>query len=372
MPILRTLLACLSVAQLSLCALTPVNYGAFTQTATYSLANQLDVFTANGLNVTYLQIPNSTYGYAQLLSGGYDILTGTADNAVSLRFNQNKTVTILGELDGGPDLAIASVPGITEVTQLRGKALMVDSATSGYAYVLRKVLGLYGLKLEDGDYTFQVSSRVGSLTGRCAKLIVPAIQVVGSTNIRYQYLTAGSLPNGTAVYATILTYPFTAEAEAQTPPLNILARVSDFVNPFASSAFTVSQDSLTNSTKKDVYTRFLASFLQANKLLADPTKSKCAIAAIAKHLNVTTAVAKAEYAAATAKDTGETVTNGTFAVNRQGLLNVIDVRGQFGGFAAAPADFNYAEAIVPGTGMLIDDGVRLAAAAVKSSFKPKC
>lgn len=179
------------------------------------------------------------------------------------------------------------------------------------------------------------------------------------------------MPNGTAVYATILTYPFTAEAEAQTP-LNILARVADFVNPFASSAFTVSQDSLANSTKKDIYTRFLTSFLQANKLLADTSKSKCAIAAIAKQLNVTTAVAKAEYAAATAQDTGETVTGGTFAVNRQGLLNVIDVRAQFGGFAAAPADFSYAGAIVSGTGMLVDDEVRLAAANVKSSFKPKC
>lgn len=161
---LSTLFAGLSVAYIGLtAALTHVNYGAFTQTATYSIANQLGYFTANGLNVTYLQIPNSTYGYNQLLSGGYDILTGTLDNAVSLRFNQNKTITVIGELDGGPDLAIASVPGITDVTQLRGKALMVDSATSGYAYVLRKLLGLYGLDLERGDYTFQVKlSSAGS------------------------------------------------------------------------------------------------------------------------------------------------------------------------------------------------------------------
>jgi len=32
---------------------------------------------------------------------------------------------------------------------------MVDSAASGYAYVLRKILSLYGLRLENGDYTFQ-------------------------------------------------------------------------------------------------------------------------------------------------------------------------------------------------------------------------
>jgi len=152
----HTLLPCLAFSGFALSTLTPVNYGAFTQTATYSIANQYGFFTATGLNVTYLQIPNSTYGYSQLLSGGYDILTGTADNAVSLRFNQNKTVTVLGELDGGPDLSIASIPGITEISQLRGKALMVDSATSGYAYALRKILSLYGLKLENGDYSFQV------------------------------------------------------------------------------------------------------------------------------------------------------------------------------------------------------------------------
>lgn len=138
--------------------LDAVSYGAFTQTATYSIANQLGIFEANGLDVTYLQIPNSTYGYGQLLSGGYDILRGTIDNAANLCFNDNDTLTVLGQLDGGPDLVIASILNITSVQELRGKALMVDNAVSGYAYVLRKVLSLYGLRLENGDYTFQVCS----------------------------------------------------------------------------------------------------------------------------------------------------------------------------------------------------------------------
>ena len=137
-------------------ALTNVNYGAFTQTATYSIANQLGFFTAYGLNVTYLQIPNSTYGYAELLNGGYDIATGTLDNAINLRFNSNKNLTVIGQLDQGPELSIAAIPNITDPTQLQGLALMVDSPVSGYAYILRKVLSLYGLYLENGDYTFQV------------------------------------------------------------------------------------------------------------------------------------------------------------------------------------------------------------------------
>ena len=137
-------------------ALSPLNYGAFTQTATYSIANQLGFFTANGLNVTYLQIPNSPAGYASLLNGQYDIITATIDNTVNFRFNSQKAITVLGQLDQGPDLVIASVKSITSVNDLKGKSIMVDNPTSGYAYLLRKVLSLYGLVLGT-DYTFDVS-----------------------------------------------------------------------------------------------------------------------------------------------------------------------------------------------------------------------
>jgi ABC-type nitrate/sulfonate/bicarbonate transport system substrate-binding protein len=136
--------------------LIPVKYGAFTQTASYSIANQLGYFTAAGLNVTYLQIPNSPYGYAQLLSGGYDVLTGTIDNAVNLRFNAHKNLTVLGQLDGGSDLVIASTQSIKNVADLKGKSIIVDSPVSGYAYILRRVLSAFGLELQNGDYTFQV------------------------------------------------------------------------------------------------------------------------------------------------------------------------------------------------------------------------
>ena len=146
----------LNVLALSVVAVDFVRYGAFTQTATYSIASQLGFFTSLGLNVSYLQIPNSTYGYNELLNGGYDILTGTIDNAVNLRFVSKKSVTVLGQLDGGPDLVIASIPQIKSILDLKGKSLMVDSPVSGYAYVLQKILSLFGLSLGNGDYSFQV------------------------------------------------------------------------------------------------------------------------------------------------------------------------------------------------------------------------
>lgn len=112
--------------------------------------------------------------------------------------------------------------------------------------------------------------------------------------------------------------------------------------------------------------------MQANKFLADPANTNCSVQAIATQLNASRVVAQAEYAAATAPDTGETISNSTFAVNRQGLLNVIDVRDQFGGFAGVPADFDFADAIVPGTGKLIDDSVRLSALGIAANYTPHC
>jgi len=123
----HTILLCIPVTY----AATLFNYGAFTQTATYSIANQLGFFTAYDLNVVYNQVPNSTFAYNQVLNGGYDLLTGTIDNAVNLRFNSQRNVTVLGQLDQGPDLVLASIPSITTVEQLRGKPLIVDSPVSG-------------------------------------------------------------------------------------------------------------------------------------------------------------------------------------------------------------------------------------------------
>ena len=174
------------------------------------------------------------------------------------------------------------------------------------------------------------------------------------------------------MYATILSYPFTAELAFVAGPNkpNILATISDYIQPFTSTAFQVVQSSLSNATEKALLTRVLSSFYAANAFLADPKNEKCVTAAIAKQLNVSAAVAQAEYVAATDPLTGET-SQQMFEVSRQGLLNVIDVRGQFGGFANLTG-FNFAAAIVPGMGQLIDYSIRDAAVNATSTYKPKC
>ncbi|KAL7965077.1 hypothetical protein HDV63DRAFT_398152 [Trichoderma sp. SZMC 28014] len=346
--ILASLVACSQ-------ALDTVQYGAFTVTATYSVANQLGFFTKNGLNVVYSQVPNSTAAFASILSGEYDILTATVDNALNYRFNQNKNVTVIGQLDQGPDLVLASIPSITTVEQLKGKPIIVDSPVSGYAYLLQDVLSGYGLSLANGDYYFMT---------------------VGGTSQRYSALVNEALPNGTAVYATILTYPFTAEGEAlptgEAP--NILARISDVIAPVTSSAFTIREPSLSNRTETALLTRFMTSMLAANRFLLNPKNKACSIQAIAQQLGVSQAIATQEYGSATNPISGEiSPPLNDFTVNQTGIMNDVVIRSKFGGFTVA-SGFNFTEALIPGHGKLIDYSVKNAAVAEyhRRPFKGNC
>jgi hypothetical protein len=131
---------------------------------------------------------------------------------------------------------------------------------------------------------------------------------------------------------------------------------------------------LANATKVALITRFMTAFYEASVFLANPENQRCSIGAIAAQLNVSTDVAASEYALATDPVTGETKWPGAnnFMVNRQGLLNVIDLRGQFGGFANNTVRFDFADAILPGVGKFIGYTIRDKAIAAASDYKSKC
>nr|WOD46455.1 hypothetical protein [Trichoderma atroviride] len=197
------------------------------------------------------------------------------------------------------------------------------------------------------------------------RLSPPSSTTVGGTPQRYSALVNKVLPNGTAAYATILTYPFTVEGEAlpaeETP--NILARISEVIAPVTSSAFTIRESSLSNKTEADLLTRFMASMHAANRFLLNPKNKACSIQALAKQLRVSQAVATQEYASATNPISGEiSPPLNDFTVNQTGIMNDVTVRNRFGGFTV-PSGFNFMEALIPGAGKLIDYSIRNAAAA---------
>lgn len=209
-----------------------------------------------------------------------------------------------------------------------------------YSYALRKILSLYGMS-EFEDYT---------------------LQTVGGTPLRYAALTSGSLPNGSAAFAAILTYPFTAMGQELTNnPLNILARISDFISPYASRELAIPSSTLNSTTKLPLVTTFYKSFYEANVFLQNASNKPCVISSLMTNLNISMTTAENEYLAATNNLTGETMPElDNFSVSPQGILNIIDLRSQFGGFPNISADFDFVDALAPGPNNLIDYSVQSA------------
>jgi hypothetical protein len=192
---------------------------------------------------------------------------------------------------------------------------------------------------------------------------------VGGTNLRYVDLVAGVLPNGTEVFATVVTYPFTALGESlpieQRP--NILARVSDIVKPISSTSLAVRQASLDDPEKRDLLVRFLCAMYTANLILNDPCNKVCVAAAIQKQLDIEASTAALDYTAAVNNVLGEISPGDNFTVSQLGLRNIINIRREFNGFTGVPTGFNFTEAIAPGVGNLIDYSIRDKAVA---KFRP--
>lgn len=147
-------------------------------------------------------------------------------------------------------------------------------------------------------------------------------------------------------------------------PLPILANITDFISPLLDEVFVATDANIDVAIAKDTGTttpliRAMAALLSANAFLT--SNANCSISAIAADLNTSLSLARQQYIAATTPGIGETSSD-NFEVSRLALLNGIDLRAQVaGGFAGAGPDFDFADAIIPGPGKIIDDRVRDAA-----------
>lgn len=164
----------------------------------------------------------------------------------------------------------------------------------------------------------------------------------------------------------MMTWPFTAYGSGIPAPntLNVLARVSDFVNPYTSNVWTVSTNTTQNMHKRKLLTRFLVAMIGANRWLAQRDNALGAVASLASVLNITNSLAFCEYLGATNPDTGETsaAQNGDFSFKHQDVLNVIQTRSLSAGWAANMLrGFSFADAIVPRAGGVLDYSIRDAA-----------
>ena len=119
-------------------------------------AQKQGYFAQNGVEVHLTPTPGSEFQLKSLIEGKFDLGMTAIDNVIAYQEGQGEA-----KVDVKPDLfafmggdngflRLVTVPEVKTYAALKGKQLTVDARTTGYAFVLEKMLEKGGLK--DSDY----------------------------------------------------------------------------------------------------------------------------------------------------------------------------------------------------------------------------
>lgn len=280
-----------------------IRMGIFARSLPMLAASAKGFYAKYNLDVQYLQVTSSTQQFQYLRDDQYDVIQTSPDNVANYRLNTSNPLgaTIDQQMfvgfDSGQYLVLAARPGITSPADLRGKKLAVDALTSGFAYVLYKIMLQYGL-VRDVDYQ-----------------VVP----VGGVVQRYNGLLAGDFD------ATLLSSGFETRAANQGYPL--LDSVADIADPYLGSAAAAKTSWL--RSHRDVATRFVKAYIEASEWSFNPANREEAIGLLMTLPNTSRELAEQLYTIQVTEGVGN-IRNGE--IDRKALYNVLALRKEFNGF----------------------------------------
>lgn len=135
-------------------------------------AQQQGYFASNGVEVHLTPTPGSEYQLKSLIEGKFDLAMTAIDNVIAYDEGQGEAsvsakpnlVVVMGGDNGF--LRLVTVPEVASYAALKGKSLTVDARTTGYAFVLEKMLQLGGLSA--GEYELV---KVGGVLARFEDLM---------------------------------------------------------------------------------------------------------------------------------------------------------------------------------------------------------
>ena len=111
------------------------------------VAAEKGFFAAHGLQVTLEFTPNSVEMVKNVMADRYQIAMTAFDNIVAYQEGQGEVALpqapdFFAFMGGDPGfLNVMAVPGIESLADLAGKEASVDAMTTGFAFVLREILG---------------------------------------------------------------------------------------------------------------------------------------------------------------------------------------------------------------------------------------
>lgn len=221
-------------------------------------AQQQGYFTNNGVEVRVTFTPGSEYQLKSLIEGKFDLAMTAIDNVIAYDEGQGEasvsTAPDLVVVMGGDNglLRLVTLPEVTSYVALKGKALTVDARTTGYAFVLEKMLRLGGLR--EGEYDLV---KVGGVLARFEDLM------------RHNH--AG----------TLLLSPFEVSAEAK--GFNVLGSAIDsFAGHYQGLVATTRREWAKAHARELI--GYIRGYIAGLGWLYDPRNKDAAIALLREHL----------------------------------------------------------------------------------------
>lgn len=252
--------------------MTPVSVVSFPSPHDWPIwvAQEKGYFERNGLSVSLTPTPDSKFQLTGLIEGSFDIAMTGIDNVIAYTEGQGEARTqakadifaFMGASNKG-FLRLVTSPEVKSYTDLKGKQLSVDAQTTGYAFVLRKLLQEGGLEASDVEFV-----SVGGLRQRFDALI--------------KNKQAG----------TLLISPL--HAAAQHKGFNVLANVEDVLGHYQASVGAARRDWAKHNQAELV--GYIRAYTDAIKWLRDPANKAQAIAILSKNMpNLTEPMASQTY-----------------------------------------------------------------------------
>jgi ABC-type nitrate/sulfonate/bicarbonate transport system substrate-binding protein len=213
------------------------------------VARDQGFFADQGLEVEIIYTNGSVPQVAGLVHGEYDLIQTAPDNVVNANNNpaafglDPSTMPRIFMLFGGSNgpLSLYTQPSISTFHDLRGAVLGVDNPTSGFALVLRDLMGRNGLQL-DRDYSFTIA---------------------GGTAARLDALSNSSIA------ATILYTPFDSQAAER--GCHNLSSSTDYYLAYASNATAATQPWI--EAHGDTLVRYIVALRHSLSWIYDPAHS---------------------------------------------------------------------------------------------------
>ena len=240
----------------------PVRLGLISEgTNTWPLyvAQSLGLFAREGVTVEATVTGSSVKQQEALIAGGFDVGFQQADHVVRA-VERGSDLFIFMPHGHAPDLTLVGARGTPNVQALRGKAIAVDGARTGYALLLRRLLREDGVA--DDDIVFRE---------------------FGGSKERYDAMKSG------AAAASLLNPPFDANliAEGFVP----LARLGERYPGYPGSVMAARRSWARENA--DAVVGFIRAYDAAYRWLQDPGHAREALDTLPAHLHIARPAAEA-------------------------------------------------------------------------------